>query len=164
MARRLQNASNVVQVAGGDMVAQIVNRVIETGQSADGSKFSPYSKKEVPAFWYLGKSLNQTGESRVKAKAKKKEGVSYSDFRSFNGRPVNFKNFSFSQSMWRGVNTKGVQHSGGIYELTFGGTNKDSSDKLGFMASQEGRSIIQPNAQELERLKRRVMDYVLRGS
>lgn len=160
---RLKNLSSAVAVAGADLCADIAQRVINSGEKAEGGKFSPYSTKEVPAFWYMGRSLNAGGEAKVKAAAKKKEGVSYKQFREFNNRPTNFKNFSFSQEMWRGFGVKKVESKGGTYTLVIGGKTPESEEKIAWMSGQEKVSIIAPNDEEKQRLLRVLTNKVING-
>jgi hypothetical protein len=161
--RRINGGSiQALTIYGGDMAAQIANRVIDKGENSDGGKFSDYSQKEVPAFFFYGKSRNAGGEAKVKAKAKKKEGVSYSEFRGFNGLGQ-VKNFSFTNAMWRGFGVKQVEQSAGIYTLTLGGKTEDSADKIGWMSGQEKRSIIAPNQKELEAAKAKLIKFILNG-
>jgi len=116
----------------------------------------------IPAFWYIGRSLNAGGESKVKAAAKKKQGVSYKDFREFNNRPTDKKNFSFSNDMWRNFGVKEVSFSGGVYRLEIGGKTADSQDKIDWMEGQEGRSIIAPSKAELNRALVSLTQKILR--
>lgn len=148
--------SDTIAVAGADLCADVADRVINTGKGADGQLFSAYSTVKVPAFWYQGRSLNASGEAKVRAAAKRGQGVSYKDFREFNNRPGSPKNFSFSNEMWRGFGVKSVVFNGSAYILTIGGKTKDSSDKIGWMSGHEGRSIISASKQELERLKKSI--------
>ena len=160
---RLRNLSNVIATAGADLCADIADRVINRGDKATGGKFSPYSTNKVPAFWYAGRSLNASGEAKVKAAAKKKEGVSYKEFREFNNRPTNFKNFSFSQEMWRGFGVKKVEENGGTYTLVIGGQTPESEEKIGWMSGQEGGSIIAPNKEETKRILDKLTNKVING-
>ena len=64
--RRLRSLSDDVAREGADLCAAIADRVINEGENASGSKFSPYSTKKVPAFWYIGRSLNAGGENKVR--------------------------------------------------------------------------------------------------
>lgn len=160
---RLKNLSSAVAVAGADLCADIADRIINRGQNDEGAKFSPYSTKQVPAFWYMGRSLNAAGEAKVKAAAKKKQGVSYKEFREYNNRPTNFKNFSFSQEMWRGFGVKSVEQKGGTYTLVIGGKTKESEEKIGWMSGQEGGSIIAPSAEEKRRLLQTLTNKVING-
>lgn len=160
---RLRNLSDAIATAGADLCAAIADRVINNGEKATGGKFSPYSTKEVPAFWYMGRSLNAQGEAKVKAAAKKKEGVSYKEFREFNNRPTNFKNFSFSQEMWRGFGVKKVESNGGTYTLVIGGQTPESEEKIAWMSGQEKVSIIAPTEQEKRDILRTLTNKVLNG-
>jgi len=154
-------AANIVAALGSDLCASLADRVINSGKNADGQQFSPYSEKKVPAFWYYGRSLNAGGEAKVKAAAKRKEGVSYREFRQFNNRPGAPKNFSFSNEMWRGFGVKSAQFDGGKYILVIGGKTKVSSDRIEYVSSQEGRSIIEPSPQELDRLAKQLTSKLL---
>ena len=154
-------AANIVAALGADLCASIADRVINSGKNADGQQFSPYSEKKVPAFWYTGRSLNASGEAKIKAAAKKKEGVSYREFRQFNNRPGAPKNFSFSNEMWRGFGVKNAQFESGKYILVIGGKTKVSSDRIEFTSSQEGRSIIEPDTQELNHLAAQLTNKIL---
>ncbi len=157
------NLSQAVASAGADLCADIAQRVINSGEKSEGGKFSDYSTKKVPAFWYMGRSLNNQGEAKVKAAAKKKEGVSYKEFREFNNRPTNFKNFSFSQEMWRGFGVKKVESNGGTYTLVIGGKTPESEQKIAWMSGQEKVSIIAPNEEEKQRLLRTLTNKVVNG-
>ena len=162
--RRLNGgALTVLPVIGADLAAQIANRVISTGEDSQGGKFSPYSTKDGPAWWYFGRSVNAGGEAKVRAAAKKKEGVSYSDFRLFNNRGVAEKNFFFRGEMWRGFGFKSVTYSGGVYTVILGGKTKDSADKIGWMSAQEGRSIIAPNMREKGRAGDSLLKFAING-
>jgi len=156
-------ANNIVAAAGADTAAAIADRVINKGLSADGTLFSAYSTKPVPAFWYTGRSRNGSGEAKIKAAAKKKEGVSYKQFREFNNLPGAPKNFSFTNEMWRGFGVKQATFDGGRYILVIGGKTKVSQERIEWMGGQEGRSIIEPNETELNILARVITEKVING-
>lgn len=153
----LQRLSDIVQVAALDLAADIANRVIETGEAADGSRFKPYSERPRLAFYYFGKSANATGEARVRAAAKQKKSVSYKEFRRFNGRPTEFKNFSFRGLMWKSFAVKRVQSSGGIALVVLGMSDADGERKLQDNNKREGRNIIEPSPDEIQRFKNRII-------
>jgi hypothetical protein len=87
---------------GADVSAVVENRVVSTGKNDIGTPFSPYSTKRAPAYLYLGKSRNNRGEGAIKQRIKKKEGVSYREFRELNGLNADKKNFEFTGEMWQG--------------------------------------------------------------
>jgi hypothetical protein len=161
-ARLRGGLNNVVAAEGANLCADIADRVINKGVSADGTQFSAYSTKEVAAFRYLGRSLNAGGEAKIKAAAKKREGVSYREFRDYNNRETAFKNFSFTNEMWRGLGVKKATFTGGSYILVIGGKTKASEDKIDWMEGQEGKSIIEPNGIELNRLAKAISAYILK--
>ena len=162
--RRLNGgAINAVTIAGADMAAAIANRVIETGVAAAGDKFTPYSPIKFPAYLYVSKALNAVGEAKTRAAAKRKEGISWGTFRTYNGRQKAYKNFAFSLEMWRNFGVKSVTYSGGIYTLTLGGKTKASADKIGWMSAQEKRSIIAANRVEKGRAGESLLKYAING-
>lgn len=155
-------AIQAVTVAAADLAADIANRVINDGENSEGGKFSAYSTKTVPAYFYFGRSRNAGGEAKVKAANKKKEGVSYKDFRQFNGLGT-VKNFSFTNAMWRGFGVKKVEYAPGFYTVTIGGKTKDSEDKIAWMSGQEGSSIIAPNQIEKGRAGISITKFIING-
>lgn len=162
--RRLRGGlSNELAAAGSDLCASIANRVINNGENSDGGSFSPYSTKEVPAFWYVGRSRSGAADNRVRQAAARRETLSYAEFRQINNLPTSPKNFSFTNEMWRGFGVKKAVFTGNEYILTIGGKTQASADKIAWMAGQEGRSIIAPNDQELNRLARVLTEKALRN-
>lgn len=157
-------AANLVAAAGADTCAAIAERVINKGETSDGGQFSPYSTKEVPAYWYYGRSRSGGGESKVRAAAKKKEGVSYREFREFNNLQGSPKNFSFTNEMWRGFGVKSATYQNGAFVLLIGGKTKTSDERITWMSGQEGRSIVEPSKTELNRLARVITNTIINGN
>lgn len=147
-------------IAGSDLVALITNRVIQKGQNADGGNFSPYSTKEVPAFLFFNKSRNNSAEATVRKKAKKKEPISYKDFRELNNLNTNFKNFEFTGSMFRGFRLLKVEKTTTGVKITIGGSNPDSEKKIGWLSEQEGQSIIRPSSEEIAIVQKNLTAWV----
>ena len=154
----------IVSVAMSDLCAYIANRVIETGKGCDNRPFRPYSNVKYPAFWYFGRSRNTAGESRVRSAAKRSQGVSYRDFRIYNGLPVGFKNFSFTNEMWRGFGVKSMNRRGNVIASTIGGKTPTSEEKIENMGRIEGRSIIQPTRAELDSAARAIVLSIKRAA
>lgn len=136
-------------IAGNDIVALVTNRVVQTGKDYAGGQFSPYSTNPVPAFFYFGRSRNAGGEAKVRTAAKKKQPISYKDFRAMNNLNTAPKNFEFTGAMWRGFGVQRVQRTPTGATVTIGGRNPDSENKISWMSDRENKSIIKPNAQEL---------------
>lgn len=134
--------------AGKDFVALISQRVIQSGKTAQGGSFTPYSTKQVPAFYYFNKSRTDTAEKKVRAKAKKKELLSYKEFREVNNLMATKKNFEFTGEMWRKFDVKGVSVNDNLVQVTIGGTSKASEDKIELMSTLENKSIIEPSQAE----------------
>ena len=152
----LQRLSDIVHIAALDLVQEIADRVIETGQTADGGKFTPYSERPALAFLYFGQSVNAGGEAKVRKAAKEGRAVSYKQFRQYNGRPTDFKNFSFSNQMWRSFGVVRVYGSGAIATLEIGMKDEEAAGKLADNNRREGRNIIAPSPAELAKFKSKI--------
>lgn len=136
-------------IAGNDIVALVTNRVVQSGKASDDAPFTPYSTTELPAFFYFNKSRNAGGEAKVRAKAKKKEPISYKEFRALNSLNTSPKNFEFAGSMWRGFGVTKTQRTPSGAIVTIGGRNQDSEQKIEHNSAREGKSIIKPSAGEI---------------
>ncbi len=139
---------------GADIAAQVEQRIVSKGETAEGGRLSPYSTKPVPAFLYFGRSRNQAGEAAVRARAKKGEGVSYRDFRALNGLNTSPKNLQFTGEMWEGFGVVSVQSIGyGVVEIEVGGKNARSKLLLNAHSKRENTEITAPSNKELDLVK-----------
>lgn len=149
------------EVAGMDAAALVEQRVVSEGKKADGNRFSPYSTKKAPAFYYFGRSVNQNGERAVRDKARRREGVSYREFREFNGRNVNVKNFQFTGRMWQGFGVKSVAEiRRGVYRVTLGGKTAYTETLIGYHNKRENADLAEPSPQELQMVKTALVSRV----
>lgn len=128
-------------IVGNDIAQQIKKRVIETGEDAKGAAFTPYSDTQLPAFFYIGKSRTAAAEKRVQTKAKKKETLSYSDFRTTNNLNSDKKNFKFTGDMWRNFGVLGSRYENGIVTVEIGGQTPEAEKKIAVLSWQEGKNI-----------------------
>lgn len=149
--------------AGADAAALVENRIVTKGEKSEGGKLSAYSDKPVPAFYFFGRSRNNAGEQAVRRKAKKRESVSYKEFRELNGLNTANKNLEFTGEMWQGFGVTGARMiRPGVVEVTIGGKNSRTTALLGYHSERENTEISAPSRQEFlqieagisERLKR----------
>ena len=148
-ARILAELPTQAKIAGADLAALIKNRVVQTGRNAEGQAFSPYSEKQVPAYLYYGKSRSAQGENRVRAKAKKREGVSYREFRELNNLNTDKKNFEFTGEMWRGVEVQ-ESRQGQVSVVVIAGNTQEVRDKLRYATEAERINILKPAKEEIK--------------
>lgn len=140
--------------AGADAAAMVEQRIVSKGEKAEGGQLSPYSTKPVPAFLYFGKSRNAAGEKAVRDRAKKRQGVSYRDFRALNGLNVTPKNLQFTGQMWQGFGITDVRVIGeGIVEVTIGGKNPRSRLLLAAHSEREKTEVTSPSKAEIQLVK-----------
>lgn len=152
--RAVQRLDNEIEAqaakAGADLVALITLRVVQSGKNAEGTPFSSYSDTQLPAFFYFNRSRSAGAESKVRSKAKKKEPISYREFRQINNLNPAPKNFEFTGEMWRGFGVLRVQRTPTGATLTIGGRTPDAAEKIDWNSERERKSIIQPSKQEIE--------------
>jgi len=149
--------------AGADAAALVENRIVTKGEKKDGSRFSAYSNKQVAAFRYFGRSRNQAGERAVRQKAKEKKGVSYNEFREFNGLNTNVKNLQFTGEMWQGFGLRNVRVIGsGVVEIEIGGKNARSNLLLKAHSKREDTEVTGLSEKEIELVLKGFRDRINR--
>lgn len=148
------------EVAANDLVALIVNRVINTGKDADGNLFSSYSDNPIAAGKLWGKSRTQAAESKVRALAKAKGALSYKAFRELNNLKTDKKNFEFTGEMFRKFGIIREAGNGSNFVITLGGTTEEAQRKIDANSAQEGADIIAPSKSEEEFIKTSLADWL----
>lgn len=145
--------------AGADIAALVENRIVDKGEKADGGSLTPYSTKPVPAFYYFGRSRNNTGEKAVRRKAKDKQPISYKEFRQINGLNTDHKSLEFTGEMWQGfgpVSAKTIKP--GVVEVTIGGLNERTRSLLGYHSDREKTEITAPNREEIRQISAGIIE------
>ena len=138
---------NQLAKVANDMIANVELRVIGTGEAADGTKFSPYSRTPLPAFFFkqaatrLNKGLNQIEKAQKDGRK-----LSYAEFRQLIGKQSNYKNFQLSGEMWASYK---VTNKGDDF-VKMGMSNIDAQNKLRWNSNREGKTIIAPNKEEID--------------
>ena len=146
----LANLQQSAAIIGADAAALTEDRIVKRGERADGAKFSPYSTKPVPAYFYFGRSRNAAGEKSVRAAAAARQGVPYAEFRRFNGLNTAIKNFQFTGEMWQGFGVISVKSvAAGIAEIEIGGKNARSELLLKAHSTREGIDLTKNSNTEL---------------
>ena len=162
-AELLSNLLPQATITGADAAALVENRIVSKGERADGGKFSPYSTKGVAAFRYFGRSRNAAGERAVRDAAKKKQEVSYQDFRRMNGLGTSIKNFQFTGEMWQGMGVVDVRIiSQGVAEVTIGGKNTRTTFLLKVHAEREGASLTENSKSEIKYMTEALNERIIR--
>ena len=156
-----QRFADAARVAALDLVAAVVDRVVETGHSASGNQFTPYSTLPMQAWRLWGKSTTQAAEKKVRALAREDKTISYAEFRRLNGRPDKFKNFSFTNAMWRDFGVISINLDGTSIEVRIGGKTEQSRRKINENSEREGVNIVEPSADEINAFKTAVLKNAL---
>jgi len=133
---------------GSDLVAMISNRVTQKGLAYDGVKFSPYSKKGVPAFLYYGRGRNASANNKISKLAKDNQLISYKVFRELNGFQTKNKDFSFTGDMWRSFAVQNNSATKTKFHVIIG-MDKKNSFKAKYGSVREKKKIINPSKIEL---------------
>lgn len=148
-----------VERMGFDLAAIVKKRVVEKGKTAEGDSFTPYSSKQLPAWFFKGRSRNNSGESAVTALAKQGERMSYKDFRRVNGLQSGVKNFEFTGEMWRGVAVE-VAEGGTAATFTIRGGTATSEDRLKWHSDREDTNLLAPSPEEITLASRALIKWL----
>lgn len=153
-AAMLSDFRSEALAAGADAAALVETRIVHTGKKSDGTPLSPYSTKEAPAFFYFNRSRNNAGEKAVRSRAKRRESISYKQFRALNGLNTGNKNLEFTGEMWQGFGVTGVTIiRPGVAEVQIGGKNARTRALLGYHSTAENTDIAEPSAQEVSQVQ-----------
>ena len=157
---RKETPKRAKQVAANDLIALIVNRVVQRGESSDGSKFTPYSTNPVAAFRFVGKSRRNSADKKVRAKVKAKTALSYKEFREMNGLKSDKKNFEFTNEMWRKFGIITFVANNGNFKIEIAGTTASSQKKIEENSKRENKSIIAASAKEVNIIRSIMADWI----
>ena len=135
-------------VLANDLQALVINRVIQDGENYKGQAFSTYSNNPVPAYKFWGKSRTQAAEKKVRDLSKKKERISYSDFRKLNNLKANRKNFEFTGEMFKKVGVLQTLKLPTGVRVIIGGTTSAAREKLQSNSEREGINILEASDAE----------------
>jgi hypothetical protein len=144
---RLQanRASEAVRIAG-DGMALSIRRVQQTGKDSDGQSFPDYSKKQVPKYFFYGRSRSAGAETRVRNA--KLPTLSYADFREANNLQTKHKDFTFTGQMFRNTGVSIQSNTGSVTTVSIGGRSDYSQKLLGYHAEKYGGSLLRSSTAE----------------
>lgn len=136
-----------------NLIALIKLRVINTGERADGAKFSGYSEALVP-FWYFGSGLKNPAFN-VETKRKqllesKGYFASYKDWREITNRRIDIKNFSFTNEMWASIAPFVAGSGKGYVDIEIRSRDPFYNETvIPANSNREGINILQANDKEI---------------
>lgn len=134
---------------GHELAAQVRTRVQTQKVNAEGQPFGNYSTAKVPQWFFYNKALNGGSLNRIK---KGPWFISYEEFRTLNGRPVDAVNFSFSGDMWENTGVTEVQSDGDAAIVKIGGQTSRAANIQEWQAPRYG-NILEANEEEINRVK-----------
>lgn len=140
-----------VQVAS-NLLAQVENRIIQKGEGSEGVKLPGYSTKQVPKYFFYGKSRNAGADGRVRKS--KKTTLSYQDFRQLNNLQTQHVDLYFTGEMWRGTGVTVTKSLFTQTQVTIQGRTKPAKDKIEWNSARYGGSILKPQKDEIEAARR----------
>ena len=116
-----------------ETVDAVTSRVINQGANYEGRPFPPYSDKNVSPWAFFtrpGEKRNTTRTDQVKAilEFQKAYGdqTNYKNWREFHGLPTEYKNFTFTEDMWKSLRLDLIDV--GPNEAEWGVTSSDAQN------------------------------------
>jgi hypothetical protein len=149
--QRVQSELQGIAVkAANDLVGLVTLRVVNEKLNADNQPFSPYSTTPVPAYLYFGKGRTSSSDRAVSALSKKRESISYKQFREINNLESDRKNFEFTGEMFRKFEVVRSGQQGNTAFAEVGGSTPAAQNKMNWTSQQEGRSVIEWSDSEIQ--------------
>lgn len=160
-----------LMVIAKDTMALVKERVINSGESASGAKFKPYSQAVVPVTLYRNKEARSvkaypnlfkavTGKALGgKRKSQPTKGVggwfaSYKDWREVNRLQTNHKDFSFTSRMWKSVQPILISSTQTETVIEIKATTEAENNKLRWNSEREGISLLAANKAEERQVRK----------
>jgi hypothetical protein len=146
---RLQanRASEAVRIAW-DGMALSIRRVQQTGKDSDGQSFPDYSKKQVPKYFFYGRSRSAGAESKVRNA--KLPTLSYTDFREANNLQTKHKDFTFTGQTLRETHVKIESNTGSTTTVSMNARTERSAKILEYHAEKYGGSLLRSSTAEFQ--------------
>jgi hypothetical protein len=142
--RGLQKA---VVKAANDLASAVALRVVQSGETSKGGKFSNYSTDKVYASSFKGKGRSGGADSRITALGRGAK-ISYSEFRALNNLNTAPKNFEFTGDMWRNFGVMSIEENGLSVTANIGGLTEDAGKKIAGNSKREGIDIASASKKE----------------
>lgn len=160
---------NVMLQVAQSANAMIKDRVIKTGQNAEGEQFDPYST--TPMLTNCSQMTQAACQKKTGSKAKRKElkwvtlkrgGKSvrlfelaggYKEFRELHGRQTGFVDFAFSGKMWANINVVSGDDEHKIGRARISTLSEEEMKKLAGNTERKGE-ILDLSSDEIDTLAR----------
>jgi hypothetical protein len=126
----------------------VLNRIQQKGENAEGGKFTPYSTKPVPPFFYEAIAVRKGVTSKLKEYKEENKNLSYADFRRLAGRQTDNKDFTMTGDMWNSFNVIAVQDGFSI-NAEFGFLDPAQKQKYDWNNEREPSEIVDFSEQEM---------------
>ena len=107
-----------------------------------------YSANPLPVFFFEGRELNSPGAALLKRKDKRKEGVSYEEWRKANGLQTDHIDLSFSNRMWEKLVIVGTFKEGDVVKTIIAGGDQSTKDKLKWNTERFGEFLTLDESEE----------------
>lgn len=121
----IENGLPIIMQEAAQMARVLAERnIVEKGFG------ETYSTNEVPAFFFLGKELNEKGEKAIKDAQKSKKGLTWGAFREAQGLQSNHVDLHYSNEMFRGLSVTQVYRNGNKFFAVLGSTTETGKQKM----------------------------------
>lgn len=139
--------------------AMMRDRIVNKGTIGENESLGEYSDNPLPAFFFKGKALNNSGQAAYLKAQKSGDGLSYKDWRAANNRPTDHVTLSFSGTTFNDIGVVKVIQDGIRVSTQVGAKDTKSRESglstteiVGFLKDQYGE-FIRPNKEETAILK-----------
>ena len=137
-----ENTPDMTQTVAATALAVVRDRIQDTGVDSKGVKFKGYSTKEIPAFFYTGKSLKKLKKDEFGEDAlQQNDMLSYKEWRELNNLQTDHVDLTFTGDMWRktAIISAGLAPEG--YVVSIGGNTREAQDKINYASDKYGNIL-----------------------
>ncbi len=150
--------SKAALAAASDGLALIKERVISSGENAEGSKFKDYSDVGLPTFFIK----SRTGSDKLKNKIEKKASkASYKDIREAAGLQTEHRDFKFTGRMWANIHPKLSEIKEGHIKVSINAIDPSEQQKVKWNIQESG-NFLRPNKEELKLITESYNEYFIK--
>ena len=155
-----QRQSDAILI-GKESLALVRRRIQNTGEDSFGSDFEGYSDNPLPPFFFIGKSVNASGENRVRRAQKEGTGLSYKEFRQANNRRTDIVDLTFTGAMWREMDVF-IQSNENTSTTVSIKPRTERSRKVAAFNSERYGNILRMSKNEISTIRKANLDRVLK--
>lgn len=143
MIRDLNNAIDAIKKESPDITKRLaLTAKDKIEERVKNIGVGDYSNNPVPAFFFYEKARNANGRKIIKEKEKKKEGMTWGEFRKAQGLQNDHVDLTYNGTMFRNIKLTNLRNNQYYFIATIAPDIEDEIKKLGYQTDRYGDFMI----------------------